>query len=181
MSRVGKKPLEIPSGVDLKIEDENIRVKGPKGELSLVKPPRVILKLEDNVLTVHVPNENAVKDKALWGLTRRLIGNMVEGVTEGYSKQLEVNGVGYKVALMGKDIKLNVGYSHDVNFPAPEGITFVVEKNVITVSGIDKQLVGETAAQIRKVRKPEPYKGKGIKYMDEVIIRKAGKTAKAGA
>ena len=179
MSRVGKKPLTIPDKVDLKVEDGVILVKGPKGELSLVLHPRVELKIEDNELTVTVKNPEDVKDKALWGLFRRLIGNLVTGVTEGFEKKLEINGVGYRASAAGKILKLEVGFSHDVNFEIPEGIDVNLEKNIITISGIDKQLVGEVAASIRRVRKPEPYKGKGIKYVDEIIRRKAGKAAKA--
>ncbi len=173
--------MEIPAGVEVRIDAGSVFVKGPKGELSMALPPRTAAQLEGNVLTVTVEDPEKVDDKAKWGLTRRLIENMVIGVTNGFSKQLEVNGVGYKVAMQGKDVKLDVGFSHDVIFPIPAGITASVEKNVITVTGISKHLVGETAAQIRKIKKPEPYKGKGIKYMDEVIQRKAGKAAKAGA
>lgn len=174
-------PLEIPSGVEVKVDGRRVFVKGPKGELSLETHERAAVKLEDSVVTVNVPDEEDGKDRALWGLTRRLIGNMVQGVTEGFEKKLEVNGIGFKVAVQGKDLKLDVGYSHSILFPVPEGIDISVEKNVITVSGIDKQKVGDTAAQIRKIRKPEPYKGKGIKYLDEEIQRKAGKAAKAAA
>ena len=181
MSRVGKKPLTIPDKVDLKVEDGVILVKGPKGELSLTLHPRVELKIEDNELTVTVKNPEDVKDKALWGLFRRLIGNLVTGVTEGFEKKLEINGVGYRASAVGKILKLEVGFSHDVNFEIPEGVDVSLEKNIITVSGIDKQLVCEVTASIRRVRKPEPYKGKGIKYVDEIIRRKAGKAAKAGS
>ncbi len=180
MSRVGKKPLTIPEKVDLKVENDVIMVKGPKGELSLALHPRVMLKIEDNELTVTVKDPESVKDKALWGLFRRLVGNMVTGVTDGFEKKLEINGVGYRASSVGKILKLEVGYSHEVNFEIPEGVDVSVEKNVITVTGIDKQLVGEVAASIRRVRKPEPYKGKGIKYTDETIRRKAGKASKAG-
>ena len=181
MSRVGKKPLAIPAGVQVTVAGEVVKVKGPKGELQQTLHPHVSLKIAGSELTVDVKDENNLKDRALWGLFRRLVENMVVGVTKGYEKKLEVNGVGYKAAVAGKTLKLDVGYSHDVDFPIPAGITMSVEKNVVTVAGIDKQLVGETAAKIRAVRKPEPYLGKGIKYVDEVIIRKAGKTAKSGA
>jgi len=181
MSRVGKKPLSIPAGVDIKIDGSTVRVKGPKGELVLTKHDRVTVTADNGMVVVTVMDENYVKDRALWGLTRRLVENMIIGVTKGYQKQLEVNGIGYKVSVQGKILKLDVGYSHDVDFVIPEGLTITAEKNVITVAGIDKQQVGEIASQIRRVRKPEPYKGKGIKYMDEVIVRKAGKAAKAGS
>jgi large subunit ribosomal protein L6 len=181
MSRVGKKPLPIPSGVDAKVDGATVRVKGPKGELSLTVHPRVSVAVADGTLTVGVKDENYVKDRALWGLTRRLLENLVLGVTKGFEKKLEVNGIGYKVSVQGKILKLDVGFSHEVDFPIPADLAISVEKNVITVSGIDKQRVGEIASQIRRVRKPEPYKGKGIKYVEETIVRKAGKAAKAGS
>lgn len=181
MSRVGKKPLAIPAGVQVTVVGDVVKVKGPKGELQQTLHPHVSLKIAGSELTVDVKDTENLKDRALWGLFRRLVENMVVGVTKGYEKKLEVNGVGYKAAVAGKTLKLDVGYSHDVDFPIPPGITMSVEKNVVAVAGIDKQLVGETAAKIRAVRKPEPYLGKGIKYVDEVIIRKAGKTAKSGA
>lgn len=179
MSRVGKKPLPIPAGVDVKIEDGVVTVKGPKGQLTQAIVAGVNIKVEDSVAEVTVNDPENVKERAFWGLTRRLLDNMVVGVTDGFEKKLEVNGVGYKVSMQGNVLKLDVGYSHDIDFPTPEGVTLSVEKNVITVAGIDKQVVGEVAAQIRRFRKPEPYKGKGIKYVDEVIVRKAGKAAKA--
>jgi len=181
MSRVGKKPLAIPAGVDVNVNDGTVSVKGPKGQLSLAVDPRVIVAVEGGELNVSVKDPEHVKQRALWGLTRRLIENMVVGVSKGYEKKLEVNGIGFKVALSGKTLKLDVGFSHDVDYVVPEGITATVEKNLITVAGINKQQVGEIAAQIRRIKKPEPYKGKGIKYLDEVIRRKAGKAAKAGS
>lgn len=181
MSRVGKKPVDIPSGAEVKLEDGKVVVKGPKGTLEQDIHPLVSVKIEDDQVHVSVNDEENVKQRALWGLFVRLIGNMVTGVTEGFEKKLEVNGVGFKAAMQGNVLKLDVGFSHSVEFPAPEGVDISVEKNVVTVSGIDKQQVGEVAAQIRRVRKPEPYKGKGIKYMEEVIQRKAGKTGKAAA
>ncbi len=181
MSRVGKKSLQIPDGVDIKVDGAVVRVKGPKGELSLALHPHVSVKIEGKELTVDVTDHDEVRDQALWGLFRRLIGNMVAGVTKGFEKKLEINGVGFKAAVQGKVLKLEVGYSHDVDFPIPPGVNIAVDKNIITISGVDKQFVGEVAASIRRVRKPEPYKGKGIKYVDEVIHRKAGKAAKAGA
>jgi large subunit ribosomal protein L6 len=181
MSRVGKKPLPIPAGLDIRIDGKILKAKGAKGELSLELHPHVRVTIDNGVLTVDVADQENVKDRALWGLFRRLIENVVVGVTKGFEKKLEVNGIGFKAALQGSILKLDVGYSHEVEFIIPKGISASVEKNVITISGIDRQLVGETAAQIRNVKKPEPYKGKGIKYADEVIRRKAGKTAKAGS
>lgn len=179
MSRIGKLPITIPSGVTLTIDGQDVSVKGPKGNLSLTLHHRVKLLQNDGHATVEVTNPDLQSDRALWGLTRMLVANMVTGVTTGYQKQLEINGVGFKAAVSGKNINLNLGFSHPIEFPIPEGITATVEKNVITISGIDKQLVGETAATIRRLKKPEPYKGKGIKYSDEVIHRKAGKVVKA--
>jgi large subunit ribosomal protein L6 len=181
MSRVGKKPLAIPAGVTVTVTAEEVKVKGPKGELRQALHPRVSVEVAGDQLTVSVKDKENIKDRALWGLFRRLIENMVTGVTKGYEKKLEMNGVGYKASVSGKILKLDLGFSHDINFPIPEGIAIAVEKNVISVSGIDKQLVGESAAQIRAFRKPEPFLGKGVKYVDEVIIRKAGKTAKSGS
>jgi len=178
MSRIGKQPIEIPAGVSCSIEGKTAIIKGPKGELKVSLPPRVTVEEKENKLNVSISDTTQARLAAFWGLGRSLIANAVTGVTDGYSKQLEVNGVGYKVALKGKDLVLNVGYSHAVDFKIPEGIEAKVEGNVITISGIDKQLVGEISAQIRKIRKPEPYKGKGIKYMDEVIRRKEGKVLK---
>jgi large subunit ribosomal protein L6 len=180
MSRLGKLPVEIPSGVQAKIENKEIIVKGPKGELKQALIGLVKVEIEESGIKVSVVNENIKKERALWGLYRSLINNMVIGVEKGFSKKLEVNGVGYRVAISGKKITLNVGFSHPVIFDLPAGIDGVVEGNTITVSGIDKQLVGEVAANIRKIKKPEPYKGKGIKYADEIIIRKEGKTATKG-
>jgi large subunit ribosomal protein L6 len=179
MSRIGNKPLAIPSGVQVDVAGGVIKVKGPKGELRQAGHGHVNVNLEGSTLTVTVVNETDKNDRSLWGLYRRLIENMVEGVTKGFEKKLEINGVGYRASVSGKVLKVDAGYSHDVDFAIPEGIQITVDKNVITVTGIDKQLVGEVAAQIRKIRKPEPYLGKGIKYADEVIIRKAGKTAKS--
>ncbi|OIO52407.1 50S ribosomal protein L6 [Candidatus Uhrbacteria bacterium CG_4_10_14_0_8_um_filter_58_22] len=179
MSRIGKKPISVPSGVEVKLEGRKVTVKGPKGTLDFDIHPHVEVSLVDSMVIVKVQDETNVSDRALWGLFVRLISNMITGVTQGFERKLEVNGVGYKVALQGKTLKLEVGFSHEVNFPVPDGIDMSVEKNVITVTGIDKQFVGETAAQIRRVRKPEPYKGKGIKYLEETIQRKAGKTSKS--
>ena len=173
--------MAIPAGVEVKLDGATIAVKGPKGQLSLTLDSRVKVAIEGAELTVTVNDPENVKQRALWGLSRRLIENLVVGVTKGYEKKLEVNGVGFKVNLAGKILKLDVGFSHEVDFPVPEGVTVAVDKNLITVTGIDKQKVGETAAQIRSIKKPEPYKGKGIKYVDEQIHRKAGKAAKAGS
>ncbi|OGF14668.1 50S ribosomal protein L6 [Candidatus Falkowbacteria bacterium RIFCSPHIGHO2_02_FULL_45_15] len=182
MSRLGKLPITIPTGTEVKLQADFITVKGPKGELKQNINPLVKVDIADDeggkqVIKVTVKNALDKKNRALWGLYRMLINNMVEGVNSGFFKQLEVNGVGYRAAVAGNKLVLNIGFSHPVEFPLPSGIAVSVEKNIITVSGIDKQLVGETAAQIRKLRQPEPYKGKGIKYVDETLRRKAGKTA----
>jgi len=179
MSRIGKNPIQIPEKVEVKVNDGLIVVKGEQGELKQKIHPQVLVETEDKQVVIKIKNDKDKLQKSLWGTTRQLINNMILGVTQGFEKKLEVNGVGYRVQLNGKLLVLNVGYSHPVEFKVPDGIDISVEKNIITVSGIDKQLVGETAAQIRKVRKPEPYKGKGIKYVDEVIRRKMGKQAKA--
>jgi large subunit ribosomal protein L6 len=183
MSRVGKKPIVIPEGVEVKLDQDVLTVKGSKGQLtqSINKLVDVSVDEKEKQVVVSVKKENDSRQKAMWGLFRSLIMNMVLGVTEGFEKKLEINGVGYKANAAGKKLTLNVGYSHPVEFDIPEGIACTVEGNVITVQGIDKQLVGEIAANIRKVRKPEPYKGKGIKYVDEVIRRKAGKAAAKAA
>ncbi len=183
MSRVGKKPIIIPTGVEVKIASANghfsVSVKGPKGNLQVDLPREVSVAEQDKQLVFSVKNQENKDEKALWGLARNLVNNAVLGVTGGYVKNLEINGVGFKAAVQGKNLVLNVGFSHPVNFPIPEGINITVEKNQISISGIDKQLVGQTAAEIRHIKKPEPYKGKGIKYADEVIRRKAGKVVKA--
>lgn len=178
MSRIGMKPIAIPAGVTVDIAENNkVTVKGAKGELSRVLPQKMIIKQENGVVTVERPND--LKEmKALHGLTRTLINNMVIGVTEGYSKTLEINGVGYRAAKEGKNLNLSLGYSHPVIMEDPEGIETKVEDNKIIVSGIDKEKVGQYAAIIREKRPPEPYKGKGIKYSTEVIRRKVGKTGK---
>ncbi len=180
MSRLGKLPIEIPTGIQAKIENNFIIVKGSKGELKQELNNLVKVEVLEKEIKVSIKNEKVKKERAFWGLYRSLINNMVQGVETGFEKKLEVNGVGYRIALAGKKLTLNVGYSHPVDFELPEGITGAVEGNVITISGIDKQLVGEVAAKIRKIKKPEPYKGKGIKYIDEVIRRKEGKTAGKG-
>lgn len=176
MSRVGKKPILIPGGVEVKIDGRKVTVKGPKGQLSQGFRKEIKVEIEDNKVFVR-PDLDTKRTNAFWGLTRALINNLIEGVVSGFEKKLEINGIGYKANLEGKDLVLKVGFSHLVNIQCPEGIEFKVEKNVITISGINKQLVGQTAAKIRKVRPPEPYKGKGIKYVDEIIRRKVGKKA----
>ncbi len=176
MSRIGKLPITIPAGVDVKIgADNEVTVKGAKATLTRKLHPNMIIKSENGVITVERPNEEKM-NKALHGLTRTLINNMVIGVTEGFKKELEINGVGYRAQLQGKTLALSLGYSHPVEYVAPEGITIEVPApNKIIVSGANKEVVGETAAKIREYRLPEPYKGKGIKYIDEVIRRKEGK------
>lgn len=179
MSRIGKRPIPIPSGVDVQVERGVVRVKGPKGELSLQIEPEMIVTRDNGTLLVQRPSEER-RHKQLHGLYRTLIANMVQGVTEGYRKDLEIQGVGYRAALEGKTLVLNVGFSHPVRIDPPPGISFVVESPTrIGVVGIDKQLVGEVAARIRRVRPPEPYKGKGIRYLGEQIRRKVGKAGKA--
>lgn len=177
MSRIGKNPIIIPAGVQVTLDALEIKVKGPKGELAQALHRQVKVEQQEQSLMVTVKNPEDKKQRALWGLYRSLIQNMVVGVNEGYKKELEINGVGFKAEVRGNVLVLNVGYSHPVDFSIPAGIKIEVNKNVITVTGIDKQFVGEIAANIRKIRKPEPYNGKGIKYLDEVIKRKVGKTA----
>jgi len=177
MSRIGKQPIILPEGVEAELKEDTLIIKGPKGVLERKLLPEVKVKQKDNVLTVEVDNPKDRKQRALWGLFQRLISNMVKGVVSGYEKKLELVGIGYGAKLQGKKLILKVGFSHPVEFEIPQGIEVKVEKNIITLQGIDKQLVGETAAQIRRIRPPEPYKGKGIKYVDEVIRRKAGKKA----
>ncbi len=178
MSRIGRMPIAIPAGVTVEVAENNhVTVKGPKGTLERTLPLEMDIKVEGAEVIVTRPND-LKKMKSLHGLTRTLINNMVIGVTEGYEKKLEVNGVGYRVQKSGKNLTLHLGYSHPVDMVDPEGLESVVEGNVITIKGIDKEKVGQYAAEIRDKRRPEPYKGKGIKYMDEVIRRKAGKTGK---
>src|ERR687887_239927 len=177
MSRIGKQPIELPSGVNVAISPGRVQVNGPLGELSQTVPARMKVEQEDGNLIVKRPTERG-DDRALHGLTRSLLSNMVEGVTNGFEKRLEIQGVGYRAALRGTDLELNVGFSHPVVVKPPQGITFEVpEPTVVLVKGIDKQQVGEIAAQVRKVRPPEPYKGKGIRYEGEYVRRKVGKRA----
>ena len=175
MSRIGRQPIAVPAGVEIKIEGSSVSVKGPKGETSRVLNKDMIIKLEDSTITVDRPTDNK-EHRSMHGLTRTLISNMVVGVTDGYTKTLEINGVGYRAQKKGKVLELHLGYSHNVEMEDPEGIETVVEGNKILVKGIDKELVGQWAADIRDKRKPEPYKGKGIKYDYETIRRKVGKT-----
>lgn len=178
MSRIGKKPITIPEGVQVTITAEAVAAKGPKGEVSESLHPHVKVEQKENVITVSVVHPEEKRDRALWGLFRSLVANMIEGVVNGFSKKLEVNGVGFRVELQGKKLVLNIGFSHSVEFELPEGVSAKVEKNIITIEGASKQLVGETAARIRALKKPEPYKGKGIKYVDETVRRKVGKVVK---
>ena len=178
MSRIGNKPIIVPEGIEVKVEGQKITVKGAKGSLEREVHKNITLELKDNIINVKRKDDEP-KNKSLHGLTRTLINNMIIGVKEGYKKELQINGVGYRVAKQGKDLNLTLGYSHPVIFEAPEGISFdVPNPNTIIVNGIDKELVGQTAAVIRTKRPPEVYRGKGIKYADEVIRRKVGKTGK---
>ena len=177
MSRIGKKPIPIPSGVEVSIGRGSVTVKGPKGELSERINPEITVSQDDGTVTVTRPTDRG-PHRALHGLTRSLVANMVTGVTEGFEKRLEIQGVGYRAALKGQDLEMQLGFSHPVNVKAPDGISFEVpQPTQIIVRGISKQRVGETAAQIRKWRPPEPYKGKGIRYADEYVQRKVGKRA----
>ena len=178
MSRIGKMPIAVPAGVTVDIAENNkVTVKGPKGELSRALAPEMEIKQDGDTITVSRPND-LKRNRALHGLTRTLLNNMIIGVTEGYKKTLEVNGVGYRASKQGKKLTLNLGYSHPIEMEDPEGLETKVEDNKIIVSGIDKEKVGQYAAEIRSTRAPEPYKGKGIKYDYEVIRRKVGKTGK---
>ena len=178
MSRIGKMPIPVPAGVEVKIDGNDVSVKGPKGQLALTVKSPITVALEDGVVVVTRPDDERVS-RSLHGLTRTLISNQITGVTEGYSKGLEIVGTGYRVTAKGSDIEFALGYSHPILVKAPAGITFTVEGNTkVTVSGIDKQAVGEVAANLRKLRKPEPYKGKGVRYAGEVVRRKAGKSGK---
>lgn len=178
MSRIGKLPIVVPKGVSVTFVDSILTVKGPKGELSRAVMPDVSVAVDDGKITVTRPDDN-IKSRSAHGLTRTLINNMVVGVTTGYQTDLEINGVGYRAELKGAELVLSLGYSHPVVFPLPAGIAVEVDKMTkLSVKGIDKELVGQTAAKIRSFRGPEPYKGKGIKYATETILRKAGKTGK---
>ena len=179
MSRIGKLPIDIPSGVTITVADRLVTVKGPKGELSFTHHPNIQVEVQDNQVICTRPNDEK-QNRALHGTTRALINSMSEGVTKGFQKQLEVRGVGYRFNISGKKLNLSLGFSHPVEFEIPEGITITQgeeNKNLMTIEGIDKQLVGQTAAQIREYRKPEPYKGKGVRYVDEYVMMKQGKKA----
>jgi large subunit ribosomal protein L6 len=175
MSRIGKKPVQVPAGVTATVDGQTVTMKGPKGELKFVVNDEVLVKLEDNAVIVTPANDS--KDaRSKWGMSRTMIENLVKGVKDGYEKKLEINGVGYRASMQGKNLQLQLGFSHDVIYTPPEGITLACPKPTeITVSGIDKQVVGQVAAEIREYRGPEPYKGKGVKYADERIVRKEGK------
>ncbi len=175
MSRVGKNPIAIPAGVEVSIAERNVAVKGPLGELNFVLVPEVLATLDDGRVTVK-PRDQSSRARAMWGMSRSLLGNMVTGVSKGFTVDLEISGVGYRAAMEGKSLKLQLGYSHDILFPVPPGITIACERpTAIRISGADKQRVGQVAAQIRALRRPDPYKGKGIRYANERIRRKEGK------
>jgi large subunit ribosomal protein L6 len=178
MSRIGKMPISIPAGVEVKIDGNDVSVKGPKGQLALTVANPITVALEDGKVIVTRPDDERIS-RSLHGLTRTLISNQIIGVTEGYTKGLEIVGTGYRVTAKGSDLEFALGYSHPILVKAPAGITFTIDGNTkVTVSGIDKQAVGEVAANLRKLRKPEPYKGKGVRYAGEVVRRKAGKSGK---
>ena len=175
MSRIGKKPVPVPAGVTVTLDGQTVSVNGPKGLLSWTVAEEILVSQENGEITLAL-RADTNRARAMWGLSRTLVANMVEGVTKGYEQALELVGVGYRAAMKGPALSIQLGFSHDVDVPAPEGITFVVPKQTeIRISGIDKQLVGETAARIRKVRPPEPYKGKGVRYAGEKVRRKEGK------
>ncbi len=175
MSRIGKKAISVPSGVNVTLAGQSVTVKGPKGQLAYTAPEEIEVAQADGQLT-FTPREESQRANAMWGLSRTLVSNMVQGVTEGYSETLELVGVGYRAALKGQALSMSLGFSHDVDVPPPEGITFVVPRPVeIRISGVDKQAVGEIAAKIRRLRPPEPYKGKGVRYQGEKVRRKEGK------
>lgn len=180
MSRIGKKPIQIPTGVKVVLTDDILSVKGPKGEINLKIHQAIEVTIKDDQITVE-PRRKNKEGRSLWGLFRTLIANTVKGVTDGFEKKLEFSGVGFRAQVQGNKLVLDVGFSHSVEVEAPKEISFLVEKNIITVSGIDKQLVGQVAAKVRAVKKPEPYKGTGIKYQGEKIRRKSGKKAVATA
>jgi len=180
MSRIGKQPIAIPNDVNVNVDGRDVTVRGPRGELSYRTHPAILAEAKDSQLACKVVRKSK-RSQALWGTTRANLANLVLGVSEGFQKKLELQGVGYRVALKGKNLELQVGYSHPVTVEAPEGITFKVEKEIVTIDGIDRQMVGQVAADIRKVRRPEPYKGKGIRYLGEQVRRKVGKVVGATA
>jgi large subunit ribosomal protein L6 len=177
MSRIGKLPIDLPSGVTITVDPEWITVAGSKGTLKQFTLPGITVKQEENQVLVTRINDEA-ENRARHGLMRSLVANMIDGVSKGFEKKLELNGVGFRVALAGTGLKFNIGFSHEVNYALPQGVTAAVEGNIITISGISKQQVGQVAAEVRALKKPEPYKGKGIKYVGEHIIRKSGKSGK---
>ncbi|MGI9366818.1 MAG: 50S ribosomal protein L6 [Rhizobiaceae bacterium] len=175
MSRIGKKPVTIPEGVTASLDGQTVTAKGPKGELTFVVNENVLVKMEDGVITVD-PKDNSKTSRSFWGMSRTMIENLFTGVKDGYSKTLEINGVGYRAAMQGQNVQLSLGFSHEVIYKPPQGVTIACTKPTeIVVSGHDKQVVGQVAAEIRAYRPPEPYKGKGVKYADETIFRKEGK------
>jgi large subunit ribosomal protein L6 len=175
MSRIGKKPVALPKGVTANVSGQTVKVKGPKGELQVTLPAEVAVEAGADGVSV-TPRKEMERAAAMWGLSRTLVNNLVVGVTEGFQQKLEIQGVGYRAAVQGKNLNLQLGFSHDVAYPIPAGITITAEKpTMLTVAGIDKQLVGQVAAEIRAYRKPEPYKGKGVRYADEYVRRKEGK------
>ncbi len=175
MSRIGKQPVTVPQGVTASVEGQKVSVKGPKGELAFEATEDVVLTMEDGTISVK-PRDESQRARAAWGLSRTMVSNLVEGVTKGFERRLEINGVGYRAAVQGSDLQISVGYSHEVRYPIPAGIKIETPRPTeIVVTGADKQRVGQVAAEIREFRKPEPYKGKGIKYADETIHRKEGK------
>ena len=180
MSRIGKKPIEIPKGIEVKIEEDLVKIKGPKGELSRKIRPEIKVEIKDEKILVS-PQIETKKTKAFWGLTRTLLANNIKGVIEGYEKKLQIEGLGYKAEIEGENLILRVGFSHPVEIKAPSGIKLSVDKNIITIFGIDKELVGQVAAKIRKVKPPEHYKGKGIRYLGEIVKIKPGKKVATAA
>ena len=175
MSRIGKKAVEVPAGVTVTLDGQTVTVKGPKGQLSLTLVEEITISQEDGALSL-VPRDQSQRARSMWGLSRTLVGNMVEGVTKGYERSLELVGVGYRAAMKGTDLSLQLGFSHEINMVPPAGVTFAVPKQTeVRIAGIDKQAVGEVAAKIRKIRPPEPYKGKGVRYAGEKVRRKEGK------
>ena len=175
MSRIGKKPVAVPSGITANVEGQTVKVRGPKGALSVVLPDEVTVKLDNGQIKVD-PRSETKRARSQWGTSRTLVANLIAGVTKGFEQRLEINGVGYRAAVQGKNLQLALGYSHDVVYPIPEGITIATPKPVeIVITGIDRQKVGQVAAEIREFRPPEPYKGKGVKYATERIFRKEGK------
>ncbi|KAB2873853.1 MAG: 50S ribosomal protein L6 [Bauldia sp.] len=175
MSRIGKNPVSVPKGVTATIDGQAVSVKGPKGELAFVATDNITVKMEDGAIAV-APRDDSKSARASWGMSRSMVANLIVGVTKGFERRLEINGVGYRASIQGKNLQLALGYSHDVHYPIPEGIKIETPKPTeIVVSGSDKQKVGQVAAEIRQFRKPEPYKGKGVKYADEKIFRKEGK------